>query len=57
VLRKAFVANAFAKHNRVILTPHVAYDTEEATERRVAKVIETVEQLNKGKKKLYNKVA
>ncbi|RME80093.1 MAG: lactate dehydrogenase [Methanobacteriota archaeon] len=42
VIKGAFLEKILIKHDNAIITPHVAYDTEEALERRMENVIKTV---------------
>lgn len=55
-MRAAFVGNALLHDNRVLLTPHIAYNTYEALRTITRRGIETLEQLGKGQARLSNRV-
>jgi len=55
-IKQAFIGNMLLQKDNVIITPHVAYNTEEATRRITEKTIITIKELEKGKTGLYNRV-
>jgi len=54
-IKKALAAHVLSKFENVILSPHIAYNTEEALERILEKTIETIKRFQEGKE-LYNKL-
>ncbi len=55
-LLNAFYIDFLVKHPKAIVTPHIAYNTEEADFRRLKKTLETIEHIEKGELDLYNRV-
>ncbi|MBI2079679.1 hydroxyacid dehydrogenase, partial [Candidatus Micrarchaeota archaeon] len=55
-IRRAFIGNMLLQRDNVIITPHVAYNTEEALRRITEKTITTIKELDNGKTDLYNLV-
>ncbi len=54
---KAFFIDFLTKHPRAIVTPHIAYNTEEGEMRRMKKTVETIQDIKAGKFERYNRVA
>lgn len=55
-VKQAFIGNMLLQKDNVIITSHVAYNTEEATRRITEKTIATIKELEKGKTDLYNRI-
>lgn len=56
-IRQAFIGNMLLQRDNVIITPHIAYNTEEAMARILKTTVETIKELEKGNAKLSNKVS
>ncbi len=55
-IKRAFIGNMLLEMENAIVTPHIAYNTEDALRRIAEKTVWTIKELEKGKEKLYNLV-
>ncbi|MEM3071405.1 MAG: NAD(P)-dependent oxidoreductase, partial [Candidatus Anstonellales archaeon] len=55
-IKRAFIGNMLLEFENVILTPHIAYNTEDAIRRIVEKTLWTINEIERGNEELYNLV-